>query len=454
MPKKPSKIFFGWWMNWVTAITSGLPTGFYTQGVGALFKPISLEFGLNRAAGSMASGIGAFANGVAYPITGWLSDRYGPKWVIIGGTCALSVGLMWMNFIHSAISYYLVWGGLIGVAQAVGASVAIDKMVTDWFVKKRGLAMGVRFALYGLMGVLVLPIMSWQLTHQSWRTVCLVWAGVTLATVPFLFWFVRQKRPEYYGLLPDGVSTDPGSTDDVASMVIKGREYAASVNEIEFTMGQIIKMPCYWILTLGWVLHGVLFRAINVHCIPFLTDMGINPVVAGSMMAATVFLNIPSRFIGGIIADYVKREHLKILFAGTFVLVGVGIGAFLVRQTAFMLYFALVLYGFGNGAFTPIDVALRGRFFGRKAYGSNQGISAVIGAPFSFLAPVCVGWIYDILGSYAVAFGILAGISVFGAAMMLLLRPPQGYETRYAEKKAEYETASAKAGMISGRGGS
>jgi MFS family permease len=430
MPTKSSKIYFGWWMNCVTAIASGLPSGFYMQGIGVLLKPIALEFGLSRAAASVASGIGAFSNGIAYPITGWLSDKFGPKWLIVGGTFALGIGLMWMNFIHSAIAYYLVWGVLLGVAQTVGSQVAIDKMITDWFVRKRGLALGVRFTLFGLMDVIVLPVMSWQLTKQDWRATCLIWAVVTFATVPALLCFARQKRPEYYGLLPDGASLEAGATEEVESVVAKGVEYAEEVEEREYTVGQIMKKPSYWILTVGWILHGVLFRAINVHWIPFLTDNGITPVIAGSMMAMTVVLNIPSRFIGGMIADRVKREQLKIVLAGTFLCVAAGIVAFLVRQTTTMLYVAMVLYGFGNGAYTPVDIAMRARFFGRKAYGSNVGLSVMMGAPFSFLAPICVGWVYDLFGNYIVAFSVLAALSLTGASLMLLLRPPKAVENQ------------------------
>jgi MFS family permease len=425
MPKnKPSKIFYGWWMNVVSAFTSGLPTGFYMQGVGVLLKPICTEFGMTRAAASGASGIGALANGIAYPITGWLSDKYGVRWVILLGTLGMGLGLVWMNFIHSPMEYYLVWGVLLGVVQTVGVSIAHDKLVTDWFVKKRGLAMGLRFALYGSMGVIVLPIMSWQLNFQSWRMVCLIWGVVTLATLPILFIFIKGKRPEYYGMLPDGASVDSGSANDIHGMIAKGKEYAASVQETELNMSQIFRQSSFWILTLGWVLHGILFRAINVHCVPFLTDNGVSPVIAGSMMAMTVFFAIPARFIGGFIADHIDRDHLKFLLGATFVFVAGGIAAFLIRQTTLMMYVALIAYGFGNGAYNPVDCALRGRFFGRKAYGSNQGTSALIGAPFSLVAPIAVGWIYDLFHNYIAAFGMLAALAVFGAAMMLFLRPP------------------------------
>jgi cyanate permease len=117
-------------------------------------------------------------------------------------------------------------------------------------------------------------------------------------------------------------------------------------------------------------------------------------------MALAVVLNIPARFIGGAIVDHVKKENLKYVLAATFLFVAAGVSIFLVRQTTTMVYVALFCFGFGNGAYTPIDIAIRGRFFGRKAYGSNVGISVALGAPFSFFAPIVVGRIYDVYGSY------------------------------------------------------
>jgi nitrate/nitrite transporter NarK len=80
---------------------------------------------------------------------------------------------------------------------------------------------------------------------------------------------------------------------------------------------------------------------------------------------------------------------------------------------------------------------------GRKAYGSNAGISVALGAPFSFFAPICVGRIFDLYGSYVIAFCLLAGISISSAALMLLMRPPKPAENKRAVPDEECETADA-----------
>ena len=120
----------------------------------------------------------------------------------------------------------------------------------------------------------------------------MIWAGVMFAGPPLLGFFVKQKRPEYYGLLPDGATVEEEAAD-TSQMIDKGVEYATSLGETEFTLRQAMRTPGFWILAVGFAAGSTMYVAINIHLIPFLTDMGIDPVVAGGMMAMMVFFNIP-----------------------------------------------------------------------------------------------------------------------------------------------------------------
>jgi MFS family permease len=160
--RKPyPKLFLGWWIVLVTGILSGLGIGFITYGFSALFKPIAAELGFTRAATSFAAGIGRLEGGFDAPITGWFVDRFGPRWVMVVGIMVMSLGLALMNFISSLWTYYIVWGLIVSVGQNVSLTVTVDKTLTNWFVKKRGLAVGIKFALIGLIGVLILPVVTW-----------------------------------------------------------------------------------------------------------------------------------------------------------------------------------------------------------------------------------------------------------------------------------------------------
>jgi len=418
-------IFAGWWMNLVTGIYSGLGHGFTGYGVSVIFKPLAADLGLTRAATAWATGIGRLQGSIEAPITGWLSDRFGPKWVIVVGICFISTGLVLMNFVDSAWSYYVVWGVVTAVGTNLALTIAIDKALTDWFIRKRGLAFGIRFVIIGICGVIVLPIITWLVTTHGWRMACLVWAGVMFTGIPFSWYFVKQKRPEYYGLLPDGVTVESDTVTDTEVMIDRGVEYAAGFEEVEFTLRQAVKTPAYWLMTVSWISAMVVAGAINIHCIPFLTDMGIDETVAGGMMAMMVFFTIPARFIGGLLADRVRKNRLQYLVAAAFLFQAVGIAAFLLNQSIPMVYVFLILFGFGSGAPVSLRLAIGGRFFGRKAFASIQGSSMVFTAPAALLSPVYAGWVYDTTGNYITAFTLFAGLAALSAVLMCLVRPPK-----------------------------
>ena len=103
--------------------------------------------------------------------------------------------------------------------------------------------------------IIILPIVTWLVTTQGWRMTNLIWAGVMFAGVPLLWFFVKQNRPEYYGLLPDGATVE-GEAADTSQMIDKGVEYAAEFGEAEFTLRQAMKTPSLLDATHGLGLAG------------------------------------------------------------------------------------------------------------------------------------------------------------------------------------------------------
>jgi len=398
--------------------------GFYHYGISVLFKPLAADLRLSRAVTSVAAGIGGLESGLTSPLVGWLSDKFGPRWPIFIGTCIMATGLALMNFINSLWAYILVWGVIIGFGLNLALTIAVDKALANWFISKRGLALGIRFMLFGICGVIVLPTVTWLVTTQDWRITNLIWAGVMFAGLPFLWFFVKQKRPEYYGLLPDGATVEE-ETAGANQMIDRGVEYAINLGETEFTFRQAMRTWSYWMLLMAWTSEMIIMGSIEIHIIPLLTDMGIGQTVASAMMAMMVFFTIPSRFLGGLLADRFRKERMQFLLAGTFLLQAVGITAFLLNQTIAIVYVFLILYGFGSGATTPLKLTMQGRYFGRKAFASILGSFLLFTAPASLLAPVYAGWIYDTTGSYITAFIVFAAIAALSTFLICLARPPK-----------------------------
>jgi nitrate/nitrite transporter NarK len=252
----------------------------------------------------------------------------------------------------------------------------------------------------------------------------LIWAGVVLAGIPFAWYFVKQERPEYYGLMPDGAKSKSGTTADHHARIVEGMEYAASLEEQEFSLGQSLKTTAFWLLALTMMMQGIFF-GFSVHTIPFLTDRSIDPIAAASIVAMTSFFAIPARLCGGIIADHVRKSRMKFLLVGIYLLMTVGFSAFLLLPNIATVYIFLIFWQVGNGAFTPISIVIISRYFGRKAYGSIQGIMTIFSIPVAILTPIYVGRTYDVTGSYVDVFIVYSVLSAICAVVMCLLRPPR-----------------------------
>ena len=422
------KIFLGWW----TVLAGGLIAlwghGYNAYGISAMFKPISQELGFNRAATSVASSIGRFEGGIESPLTGWITDRWGARYVIFTGVIFISAALLLMRFVNSLWAFYLVWGGMLGTGCNIALTLPMDVTISNWFVKKRGLAISIKWVFSGLSGVAVMPLIAWMTSIYGWRNACTV-GGVVMAAVGIpLAWFaIKSKRPEYYGLLPDGARIAEEVQVSRERMLEKGVQYASEVKEVEFTLRQAVRTVPFWVMFAVQAVHGLVTPVMTIHCIPFLTDRGIDPVKAAGMMSIWVTASLPTRFIGGWIADRIKISQLRFLTATAYFLQTIGVVIFLKYQSIAVIYVWFLLYGFGSGLATTANPLIRARYFGRKALGSIQGISSMLQTPVAVIAPIYAGWIYDTTGSYSrafVQFAVLLGIASAVALFNLPPKPP------------------------------
>jgi len=418
-------MFFGWWTVLAGSFLSAWGIGFQVHGFSALFQPIASEFGFSRAATSVATSIGRLGMGIEAPLVGGLVDRFGPRFLITIGMFIAGLGLILMNFINSLWTFYVVWGVILGTGINIGLEIPLDKAIASWFVKKRGIALSVRWIFTGLAG-LVLFFVAWLISIQGWRMACVIGGlGIWIVGLPLAWFLVKPRRPEYYGLLPDGTTTEMELNDEVSQMIDRGASYAAEIQEVEFTLRQALRTRAYWLLIAAVSVRMVGFSAILTHGVPFLTDMGLEPIKAASLLGIIILTSTPTRLIGGFLMDRIETRRLRFLMAGAFLLQSVGIIAFLLNQTIAAIYLFLILFWVGVGIALPLEAGIRARYFGRKAFGSIGGTSMVFTIPVGVLAPIYAGWVYDNTGSYIPAFTLFAILFGISAILVSLASPPE-----------------------------
>lgn len=417
-------------MGWWTVLGGGMLAlwghGYNAYGISAMFKPISEELGFSRADTSVASSIGRLEGGIEGPITGWITDRFGARWVVFSGVFLISLALILMSVVNSLWSFYLIWGIMLGTGCNIALTLPIDTTISNWFVKKRGVALSIKWIFSGMSGVAIMPMIAWMTTTYDWRVAC-TFGGIVMAVVglPIAWFCFRPHRPEYYGLLPDGARVKLPEKPDRQSMLEKGREYASEIKEVEFTLKQSMRTRAFWLMVLANSIHGLVVPVMSIHCIPFLTDRGIDPVQAAAMMSLWITASLPTRFLGGLIADRIPTDKLRFLTASAYFLQAAGVFFFLRYQTDTSIYVWFVLYGFGQGILTTTQGVTRARYFGRKAFGSIQGISQMLQTPIGVVAPIYAGWIYDTTGSYMSAFVQFAVLLSVATVLAIFIFPPK-----------------------------
>jgi len=254
-----------------------------------------------------------------------------------------------------------------------------------------------------------------------------VTGGVVMLCIglPLIWFFIRDRRPEYYGLLPDGIKSEAEVKDGPQKTIEKGVSYAAEAQEIEFTLRQAMKTPAYWLLVLAQIGTGTAVLSFSMHAIPFLTDIGMEPTIAATTLTIAGLFSIMSRFAIGVLVDRFKPELLRFIYGGAILLQAIGIAVFLIYQTTVMVYPFLILWYIGNSIALIMMSITGGRYFGRKAYGSIRGSSIIFSMPFGIAGPIFTGWIYDTNGNYIIAFTTLALLLTVVGVLTFFNRPPK-----------------------------
>jgi len=407
--KRP-KVFFGWWIAIAGSIQAFWTSGTFFFGFSAFFNPIVNEFGWSRAATATALSLQRTESGALSPFIGYIVDRWGARIPMFVGTIITAVGFFWLAQIHSLLAFYLAFC-TIALGLSLASGVAVTAVVGNWFNKMRGRAMTIAFAGGGLGGVMA-PALVWSIAQYGWRAV-LVWIGIGTLLVGIPASYVLRRRPEDYGLLPDGATAPPLGAQGQA-----GRMDEANAG---LTVKQIMRTGSFWQLTLGMGLSGMVMSTVVVFAIPGLESFGISATAAGLTVLFLSVVNIIGRLTLGFLSDFVDR---RLLLALTYLLLGLGSLAFGTIVHGWQIVLFLLLYSPGHGGTVPIRFTLMADYFGRKAYASIVGISMTLTAVFGIVGPIATGWVYDVTGSYRWAFVVIGLLALTAVPLTLTLRKP------------------------------
>ena len=391
---------YAWVVVAVVAVTLTLASGARFL-FGVVLKPMSEEFGWNRAQLTGTVMLAMIVLSICQPLVGMLIDRIGAKSILVGGIALLGVSLIPLSFATNLWQIYVLYGVLTSFGLAAASPVLATSIVSRWFTHKRGLAMSLATSGSAFGQLLIVPIATWIMLATSWQTTYHVLAVALLAVaVPLSAIFLRDAPRE---------------------MVAAGRDLPP---EDGLTLREACAHPAFWILGFGFVVCGWTMAFPNIHFLAYADDMGMSVLHAASTVSVTAIFSILGAVLLGLAADRFQRTSVLAL---TYALRGLAFLLLLLLPAGNLLYVYGLVLGISWTATTPLTAAIAADRYGPKHLG------LIFGSLFTFMnlgfgfASLLDGLIFEVSGGYQVTLMINVVLGVV-AAIAAALVPYFGHE--------------------------
>lgn len=405
--------FYGWWMVAVSGfimVVTAVPV-FQASAVWAV--ALESQFGWSRTQLGLALSFTRVEGSLTGPIAGYLVDRMGTRFMVFTGLLVLTVGFFLFSQVQNLWMFYLAYF-VMSVGQGQAGWLTVMTLLNHWFVRHRGMAMGLAMVGMGIGTLILVPVIAWLIDPDAdrlgWRRTLEILAVVSLVSAIVLPKVVRNK-PEDVGQHPDGVPP-----------VVATALNADSEPELELTIGQALRTQAFWCISFGHGLGSMVVLAIMSHLGLLLRDMGYGLQTTGWVIMVQTAVAIIFQFLGGWIGDRIPKNVALFIFTA---IQGIGVVFLTLGPEMINFYAFAVLFGIGFGGRTPLTTAIRGDYFGRASFGKILGISTVPMNVLLLVAAPMAGFMRDELGDYDMAFLSLAGLNMAGAVLFLIARKPK-----------------------------
>ncbi|MBW2092593.1 MAG: MFS transporter [Deltaproteobacteria bacterium] len=421
--KKP-KVFYGYWIVAVAFFCAFINSGCGFYAFSLFVGPLQEEFGWGRGKIMLALSIFFLIGGMSAPVIGRLVDRYGSRKIIAAGASITGIGFISLSLAQNLWSFYT--GYIVaGLGMAGAGMVPATALVSNWFNKWRGTAVGIMSGGIGAGGLVFAPLIgAYLIPNFGWRTAYLILALSTWVIIPLAL-LVIKTRPSDIGLNPDGRKND----EPVA-------EASFSADQ-GVTLKMALATLSLWLLAVSFLTHGFCEVGILQTQVPYLKDIGFPLAMASTAFGVVGFFSLVGKILFGWLCDRIKAKYacaigLCVELAGLFILLAVSPAS----PMAILWLYAVVM-GLGVGSWLPTMSMLVSTNFGLVAYGTIYGIISFTMSLGSATGPLTAGYIYDMKGSYHWAFVIFVILYFFAITTVLTVRRPKTLLDFSACEKAE-----------------
>ncbi len=420
--KKRRPIFFGWYMVAASIAANTIFSAAYFQGFGVLILPIERTFGWDRWVISAAMSLRQLESGIISPVVGLLLDRFSSGKLIFWSAVISAVGFLGLGFATGIVTFFFFFVIIALGASGVSHAVTWPVIISRWFRRKRGLAMGL--AVTGPIFGSPIVVLNAQIeAAHGWRLVLIGYGILILVGVTLLSLLVRD-RPEPYGLRPDGDPPEEETSPQLATGSSPRRPDSG------LTLHAVLRTKEFWLFTSYLSGTFVVNSAFQVHMIPyFQQDVGLTATWAAVVMSMVFIISGIGRVGGGYLLD---RLDYRFVLAAVAAMMGFAL-LYLqlmdVHSVSATVPFALT-FGVSFGCLVPMRGAVGSIMFGTRAIGGVLGL--LQGAPIAaaVIGPFVMGVIFDLHGNYSVAIWALIVISALMVPLSLAMASPAALAKR------------------------
>jgi MFS family permease len=400
------RIFYGWIIAGVMSLAWAISIG-PRQAFPVFLLAFLKDFGTSHSATAAAFSI----HMIFYALGGWalgvVVDRLGPRRVIIWSTATWLLTLLLCGLVQDLWQLYAVFGVVGGIATSGLAYVPNNALLSRWFIRHRGMAIGISqagvplgAAIFGPLAQLGNGWVGWRWTHAGFGLL------VAVTALPLILAFLRDD-PREKGLSPDGI---PPNAPEAALPSV-------SIPQPEGLAGSGLPRA-YWPIFVANILRGVTMYAIAVHQVAYLVDVGYSRMAAATFFSLGSFIAVPAGFAAGAVSDRLGRPRAYAAIAGLYAVAYLSL--LLVRDPSRVVFLSIFILacGMATGGVSSVFAAfLMDRLQGPRL-GSLLGLQNIGYGIGATLGPILAGAVFDLLKSYTVAFVFIAVCMIISSAIV------------------------------------
>jgi sugar phosphate permease len=402
---KATPVYYGWIILIAASLGLMMTMPGQTVSVSVFLDSIIEELGITRTLISLMYTFATLGGSVFLPFIGRFIDRRGPRLTVILIAGALAVACVFMGFIQGLVMLFFGFMMIRSLGQG-SLSLVSQHVVNLWFVRRRGLALGLSGLGFAIGTALFPLLINTLIVSYGWRVAYMLLGGLVAVTILPLGALFYRSHPEEYGLVPDGT----------------GKAASVPLSETHFTLAQARRTPTFWLFVAGGVSVSALSTALIFHNYDILAAQGVVRDLATQVFVPIGFVSFFANLMTGYLVDkFPPRFILSVaqgLLAAVMVLV-------LAVNSLTLVYAYGVLLGVMQGMSGMLTASVYAHYFGRRYLGEIKGMVTTILVGGTAVGPVLFSVGQDIFGSYQQPIWLLALIPAAIAMTAIFIKPPE-----------------------------